>query len=247
MYDCATTRRFCAATISVRAIVFIGFFPHMTIRVFLSNSDVIAMNADMDSLKTKLLGDELAIVQSAVPSRQREFAAGRTIARMCLEQAGCTGKSIPRHVSRAPVWPAGFVGSISHCGQTVGAAVARVEDHLSVGFDIETTNAVKPDLFEEILSDHDIRALGNTLDSSTATLIFSCKESVYKAVHPLVNEEFDFGDVTISLEGNRFTAIGDPKLESQNLIGNGQGYIEQSVDHVRTLFLVPHQAPSAEY
>jgi 4'-phosphopantetheinyl transferase EntD len=218
----------------------------MTIRIFLSNPDVVAMCAGIDALETELLDDELIIVRSAVLSRQHEFAAGRSIARMCLAQLGCVGRSIPRHVSRAPIWPAGFVGSISHCHDTVGAAVARVEDHLSIGFDIEASNAVKPDLFEEILTDHEIRGMGNDLNSSAASLIFSCKEAVYKAVHPLADEEFGFGDVTITLAGNRFTAQGDPNLESEGLIHQGQGYIEHSDDHVRTLFLVPHQGLSAE-
>src|SRR5438874_13378259 len=71
-----------------------------------------------------LLGPEAAAVASAVPSRQREFATGRACARQALAALGVAPVPLDRGAGGAPAWPAGGVGSITHCAGYRGAAVA---------------------------------------------------------------------------------------------------------------------------
>ncbi len=52
----------------------------------------------------------------AVPARLAQFSTGRTAARLALQHPG---------QDRAPVWPAGSVGSISHCVRLCLAVVAK--------------------------------------------------------------------------------------------------------------------------
>src|SRR5262249_41084450 len=74
-----------------------------------------------------LMPGEVDAVSRAVPSRRREFALGRWCARRALGGLGIAPQSIPVGEGRAPTWPHGVVGSITHCREFVAAAVARVE------------------------------------------------------------------------------------------------------------------------
>ena len=67
--------------------------------------------------------EERAYVESAVPRRVREFAAGRQCARLALRELGGPDEAIPVGLSRQPKWPPGIVGSITH---TVGYCLAVV-------------------------------------------------------------------------------------------------------------------------
>src|SRR5438876_615194 len=82
--------------------------------------------ADFDT--SWLFGEERALVAGASPVRRREFTAGRVCARDALQQLGGPRCAILRDPSRAPIWPEGFVGSISHAAGYCVAAAARTAD-----------------------------------------------------------------------------------------------------------------------
>ena len=73
-------------------------------------------------------------VAHAVPKRRTEFRTGRAYARAALAALGCAPAPIPVGESRQPLWPNGFLGSISHSGPWVGCAAVRCG---RVGFDVE--------------------------------------------------------------------------------------------------------------
>ena len=89
---------------------------------------------------------EEAILSRAVPRRRDEFRSGRACARRALADLECPLQGIPADSRRLPVWPSGFVGSISHGAGLCIAQVARTRDFLGVGVDIEVAEAVLPDL-----------------------------------------------------------------------------------------------------
>lgn len=118
--------------------------------------------------------------------RQTEHLAGRIAAVHALR--AFAEKSVPGigH-QRQPVWPAGLHGSISHCGHTAVAIVARAP----VGIDIETlfSPALADALANDIAREDELAVLrGGELPFPLAlTLAFSAKESLYKALsarHP---------------------------------------------------------------
>ena len=139
---------------------------------------------------------------SAVPKRRAEFAAGRYAAGLALARFGCF-EPILRAPGGAPLWPAGFRGSISHADSLVMATVARSETCRSLGVDIE--QIVAPELSAELAprvlsaADQEIlrRALPHVSEAVRFSLGFSAKESLYKAINPLSGEFFDFNDASL--------------------------------------------------
>ena len=81
--------------------------------------------------------DEARFVADAVDARRREFALGRSLAHEALRAIGAPAGPIEVGAHREPLWPAGTVGSITHCDGYVGAAVAARGDVRSVGVDAE--------------------------------------------------------------------------------------------------------------
>ena len=62
----------------------------------------------------------------AIPRRQTEFSAGRAAARAAMTSLGFAAAAIPAAPDRAPVWPPGITGSISHSATACLAILGRV-------------------------------------------------------------------------------------------------------------------------
>lgn len=139
---------------------------------------------------------------SAVPKRRAEFAAGRHVAALALARYGCL-TPVERRADGAPGWPSGFVGSISHAGGLVVAAVARTDAQRSLGIDIEqiVSEDLSRELAARVLSPAELELLTAALPSAPPqvlfTLGFSAKESLFKCLYPLGQEFFDFDDARI--------------------------------------------------
>jgi 4'-phosphopantetheinyl transferase EntD len=142
---------------------------------------------------------------NAVPKRQREFAAGRCAARAALSQLGFAAAAIPQGADRAPVWPPGITGSITHSDTLCLAAVTQLQ-HL-IGVDLEPATALPPDLWHLVLLPAEQAALaGNPNAPLLAKLIFSAKEAAYKAQYPRSKTLFGFDAIHITLADAAFTA-----------------------------------------
>ncbi|MEY5039221.1 MAG: hypothetical protein RL472_2327 [Pseudomonadota bacterium] len=133
----------------------------------------------------------------AVPKRRSEFLAGRACAALALRQAG-QAEDVPRQ-GRAPVWPTGVAGSITHSRDR---AIAAVSTHYgALGLDCEAL--VAPDralqlaaaIFSEVESRHRPEALPF---ASFFTLVFSAKEALYKALSARLSRIPDFREVTLT-------------------------------------------------
>jgi 4'-phosphopantetheinyl transferase EntD len=151
-----------------------------------------------------LLPEERAVVARAVESRRREFAAGRACARVALARWGLSRRAIPVGSEGAPRWPDGIVGSITHCSGYCGCAVARSDDLLALGIDAEPNLPLPGGLLWDVARPEE-RAWVRDLrrrerDVHWDRLLFSMKESVYKAWFPLVGTRLDFGDAVVSVE-----------------------------------------------
>ncbi len=178
---------------SVRAL-----FPESVCGAFAHPSDVPG----------PLLPEEAACVQRAVPSRRREFAVGRWCAHRALEQLGIAGQALPIGRDRAPVWPAGVVGSISHCSGFAGAVVARAAHVEGLGFDAEPALPLDDDLAAMICTATELAWADDAFQSPSANwprVLFSAKESVHKCISPLSGVMLDYQDVTLALCPSRGT------------------------------------------
>lgn len=150
--------------------------------------------------------------------RRREFAAGRHCARRALAHLGHEAVALPIGHDRAPVWPPGVIGSITHTGDFAIAAVAWKSDLRSLGIDMESADPLEPDLLELVCREDERAALASCgMDPQLgAKLVFSAKESVYKCLWPVTGSFLEFHAIGIRIDPvvSRFTACGeDPLIE----------------------------------
>lgn len=147
--------------------------------------------------------EELDAVASAVPARRREFACGRACAHAALRALGEDDTPIPAASTRAPDWPHGIVGSISHTRELAAAVVCRGVDAQAVGLDLERADArLGEDARHLMLTPAEIAQTdaARGTDVRAAVLIFSAKESVHKVVAPLWGHHADPQDIEIRLD-----------------------------------------------
>lgn len=149
-------------------------------------------------------------VDSAVPGRVAEFVTGRWCARQALAAAGVPEVDLPAGRSGAPRWPVGTVGSITHCQGYRAAAVARSQRWAAIGVDAEPTQPLPDGVWETITSAGERRhvsALGRWCDLPLDRVVFSAKESIYKAWSARTSRWLDFTDaeLRLALDGT-FTA-----------------------------------------
>jgi enterobactin synthetase component D len=145
-----------------------------------------------------------AALPGAVPARQREFAAGRACAALALRRLGAPEGLPPVGLARGggPLWPAGIVGSITHAGGWAWAAVARAGDAATLGIDLEPVlaDARARRLSSEIATAGELAgvrcATGLPLPHAV-TLVFSAKESLFKALHPLTGRSAHHYDARV--------------------------------------------------
>lgn len=148
--------------------------------------------------------EEERIVANAVSKRRAEFFAGRACARRALSVFGVPEVSIGQLNGRGPRWPDGFVGSITHCDGYRAAAVARAEEILTIGIDAEPDERLPESVLDLVASPAEQRALthlrATNAEAHWDRLLFSAKESVFKAWSPMTGEWLGFEDVAIDID-----------------------------------------------
>lgn len=166
--------------------------------------DVVVFTLDEGDPPPALHPEEVSAVARAVPGRRAEFARGRACARAAISALGLGRPAIPVGDARAPVWPEGVTGSITHCRGLVAAAVGRVPGIRSLGLDAEPRGALDADVAHRIAAADELAraAAGTGLPPDDAPrLVFSAKEVVHKCIHPLSGVVLDFLDVAIVFDG----------------------------------------------
>lgn len=159
----------------------------------------------------------------AVPARRLEFAAGRTAARAALTSAGHPAMAIPVADDRAPVWPDGFFGSVTHAGDIALAAVLR--GTASPGIDLEPDQDLPVDVVDTVLSPAERAALP---DLRHARAAFSAKEAFFKAQYPFTGAMigFDAAAVDLQSDGFRLTVLHPlPGLPAGTRLSGGLGRV----------------------
>lgn len=165
--------------------------------------------------------EEIAALGRAVDARRREFAAGRAAARDALRMVGHAPVALPVGHGRAPVWPKGMCGSISHGGGVAVATCVPAGEIVGIGVDVEPAAPLPCDLRPEILHGRDLNESGLD-DGLAARIIFSAKESLFKAQFPSTGLWLDFEDAAITLHASGFAArILDLKIAGRWAIVEG--------------------------
>ncbi len=150
---------------------------------------------------------DLDAVTNAVTSRQREYIAGRVLARELLCSIGVDTHTIASGPKREPLWPTGIVGSISHNELFCAVVVAQNSVVTSVGIDIETTGRIDRHLWGHLFTDEEtehLLQLEPVAQSRQATVFFSIKEAFYKYQFPITQAWVGFRDVSVHQEDASF-------------------------------------------
>ncbi|TPQ23245.1 4'-phosphopantetheinyl transferase family protein [Streptomyces sporangiiformans] len=169
---------------------------------------VVAVEAhgDEEVEGATLYPEEQALIARAVEKRVREFTVVRACARRAMEKLGVPPQAIVPGHRGAPQWPAGLIGSMTHCEGYRAAALARATDLASLGIDAEPHLPLPANVLPSVALPTEDRRLGELAAAHPTVhwdrLLFSAKESVYKAWFPLTGKWLDFTEADIEVEPN---------------------------------------------
>ncbi|WP_065896061.1 4'-phosphopantetheinyl transferase family protein [Pseudomonas sp. 24 E 13] len=138
-----------------------------------------------------------ASIQRSVAKRQAEFLAGRLCAREALRRLDNLDCVPAIGEDRAPIWPVHISGSITHSTGHAAAIVAHRAQWRGLGMDLENLLTLEraQRLAGEILTPDEMQRMASLPREQVAllvTLTFSVKESLFKALYPLVHKRFYF-------------------------------------------------------
>jgi enterobactin synthetase component D / holo-[acyl-carrier protein] synthase len=171
-----------------------------------------------------LFPEEKKTIAHAVESRRRQYAAVRSCARTCLARLGYARVPILPGVGGAPTWPAGVLGSMTHCAGYAAAAVGPISRISAIGIDAEPDVPLPEGLLDLVATPAERDRLAATQPGPDSPhwdrLLFSAKEAVYKAWFPLTGEWLDHEEVEIHFKQQEgtFAAL----LPRAGLIVHGQ-------------------------
>lgn len=150
--------------------------------------------------------DSPQLLKRAVNKRKAEFFAGRICAVSALDKLDVRKKIIAVGNDRQPIFPSGFYGTITHTDKHAMAAVVSSKFSSGIGIDREPimTSDIAKDIEKQVLVAGDypsiekMAVLPDITFSCLVTLVYSAKESFYKAAYRQVNHFFDFDAVEIN-------------------------------------------------
>ncbi len=166
---------------------------------------VVAVEAhgDEEVEGATLYPEEQALVARAVEKRRREFTVVRGCARRAMDKLGVAPQAILSGHRGAPQWPAGVIGSMTHCQGYGAAALAHATDLASLGIDAEPHLPLPDNVLPSVALPAEDRRLRDLAADHPAVhwdrLLFSAKESVYKAWFPLTGKWLDFTEADIEI------------------------------------------------
>lgn len=143
-----------------------------------------------------------AALRCAVRKRQLSFVGGRLCAERCLGRLGCpaTLALVKRGAQGQPLWPERFRGSITHNDVLASAIAAHADLYGGIGIDSEQMVGSADEIVQRCCTAYERSAWLSRMQTRclVATLLFSLKESFYKAIHPTVNRFVDFDEVEVA-------------------------------------------------
>jgi 4'-phosphopantetheinyl transferase EntD len=213
--------------------------------------DVVTVELFADPPNIHLYPEEADRVKRAVDRRRREFATVRLCARTALARLGVPPGPILPGPDGEPAWPEGVVGSMTHCPGYRAAAVAGTSAVAAVGIDAEPNSALPAGIERMVASPGERRTLDRLTLSHPAVawdrLLFSAKESTYKACFPLLGRMMDFGDCTVTPDPERGTftsslhvpgpVVGGRRVDT--FTGRWRTVAREGVEYVATGIAVP--------
>lgn len=154
-----------------------------------------AGTADLMPGEERALGRVCAI-------RRWQFAAGRRCGRRALAALGRAPEAILAGPAGEPRWPVGVIGSITHCRGYAAAVATTTAVAAGVGLDVELHRPISPRVLGRVASPQERGWIAGAQGRGVHfdRLLFSVKESIYKAWFPLTCSRLGFADVAVSFQ-----------------------------------------------
>jgi 4'-phosphopantetheinyl transferase EntD len=150
-----------------------------------------------------LYPEEVEVISRAVDKRRREFRTVRHCARGALRQLGLPPAAVLPGERGEPQWPAGVVGSMTHCGGYRAAALARSSRLRALGIDAEPHEPLPEGVLDAISLGEERDRLSQLAATAGAAcwdrILFCAKETVYKAWFPLTHRWLGFEDAAVTI------------------------------------------------
>ena len=150
---------------------------------------------ELSGTKSDLLTEEAAVTVNYSDKRLRDFCSVRLIARELLQNYEINNFPILPDSERAPLWPSGIVGTITHCKDLCGVAISQTKHYRSLGFDMENIRDLNFSTRKFICTYEEEKWLLAQPEASrilNLLLIFSIKESLYKCIYQAEHNKINF-------------------------------------------------------
>ncbi len=187
---------------------------------------------------SELFEEERAAIAGSIDQRRAEFSAGRVLAHELIAELGHPVTAIPR-ADRAPIWPPGLCGSISHSDCVVACVVAERGRYDALGIDTERVGRISDRVVPKLFTASETERLG--ADPLKQAIAFSAKESGFKATYPIGRTYIGFqeAEITIDLEAGTFRLFYLGNHEPNSVMNRASGYFVTHEHYVLTLVIIP--------
>jgi 4'-phosphopantetheinyl transferase EntD len=191
-----------------------------------------------NSFAPVLTDTELDPDASLVAKRRHEIIAGRILARILMAELGQTPGPTPRSRDRAPLWPDGTTGSITHTDGLCLVAMGTSKSGKTVGIDIERDKPLDKKLFPTIARQSELAKVDGDASHHVLSL-FTAKEAFYKAQYPLTHRILGFQDVEIMFHGNsQFDVMVRTATDAEEFAKQaGSGWVWRSDAHLSAIWI----------
>ena len=142
-------------------------------------------------------------------SRKEHYRSGRICAGEVLSKLGTIEQPVLRDPqTREPLWPEGISGAITHSGKWAAAAAGKTSDVLGIGIDLEDLERqVDSRISRHVCLPEEqkwLQECGEDFLEQNLKIIFSAKESIFKAFFPYTRTYLHFHDARILMEQTFF-------------------------------------------
>ncbi|MCI2286167.1 4'-phosphopantetheinyl transferase superfamily protein [Colwellia sp. MSW7] len=142
-----------------------------------------------------------SVLNEAVVKRQSEYLCQGYVAVKALSKLGFTTYNVSTGKHREPIWPHGVLGSITHTNTSAFCTVALRKNVRYLGIDHENwiSSMNVEEIKRSIINSQEDKLISqiDLAYEQAFTLVFSAKESLFKALFPSLQCYFDFKDAQI--------------------------------------------------
>lgn len=184
----------------------------------------------------------LKIAQARV-ERKNEYLCGRVLAQAVLNHHFGLDQLITSMHEPLPIWPTHVLGSISHSKNKLIVALSNNAVYLGIDIEHWVTSEFAQESAHLVLtpSEFDLwksKACEFFDFAHYVSLIFSIKESLYKAIYPTAKQYIDFLEASIfdiNFENQTLTLIFLPEIQQRyQLLEQYQGGWTVEQNHIMT-------------